>query len=68
MRLLHVDGDEDRLLAALLFESAGTPEEDTLAAVGRLSDLGWGARLRALLTDDAGDADLPTDVASASML
>ena len=38
VRLLHVDGDEDRLLAALLFESAGTPEEDTLAAVGRLSD------------------------------
>ena len=34
VRLLHVDGDEDRLLAALLFESAGTPEEDTLAAVG----------------------------------
>ena len=27
VRLLHVDGDEDRLLAALLFEAAGTPEE-----------------------------------------
>ncbi len=38
VRLLHVDGDEDRLLAALLFESAGTPEEDTLAAVARLGD------------------------------
>ena len=38
VRLLHVDGDEDRLLAALLFESAGTPEEETLAAVGRLAD------------------------------
>ena len=25
VKLLHVDGDEDRLLAALLFESAGTP-------------------------------------------
>ena len=36
VRLLHTDGDEDRLLAALLFESAGTPEEETLAAVGRL--------------------------------
>ena len=34
VRLLHVDGDEDRLLAALLFEAAGTSEEDTLAAVG----------------------------------
>jgi hypothetical protein len=38
VRLLHVDGDEDRLLAALLFESAGTPEEETLAAVARLGD------------------------------
>jgi thymidylate synthase ThyX len=38
VRLLHVDGDEDRLLAALLFESAGTPEEQTLAAVARLGD------------------------------
>jgi thymidylate synthase ThyX len=38
VRLLHTDGDEDRLLAALLFESAGTPEDETLAAVGRLSD------------------------------
>ena len=36
VRLLHVDGDEDRLLAALLFESAGTPEDTTLAAVGAL--------------------------------
>jgi thymidylate synthase ThyX len=36
VRLLHVDGDEDRLLAALLFESAGTSEEATLEAVGRL--------------------------------
>src|SRR5215210_1082932 len=36
VRLLHTDGDEDRLLAALLFESAGTPEDETLAAVGRL--------------------------------
>jgi thymidylate synthase ThyX len=36
VRLLHVDGDEDRLLAALLFESAGTGEEETLAAVRAL--------------------------------
>ncbi len=37
VRLLHVDGDEDALLAALLFESAGAPEEVTrtrLAALG----------------------------------
>src|SRR3954469_8289819 len=38
VRLLHIDGDEDRLLAALLFESAGTPEEETLAGVSRLGD------------------------------
>ena len=35
-RLVHVDGDEDRLLAALLFEAAGVPEERTLAAVHAL--------------------------------
>jgi hypothetical protein len=38
VRLLHTDGDEDRLLAALLFESAGTPEEATLTAVAELGD------------------------------
>jgi hypothetical protein len=36
VRLLHVDGDEDQLLAALLFEGAAASEEATLAAVGRL--------------------------------
>ena len=35
VRLVHVDGDEDLLLAALLFEAAGVPEERTLAAVAR---------------------------------
>ncbi|HEY8581866.1 MAG TPA: FAD-dependent thymidylate synthase [Capillimicrobium sp.] len=37
VRLLHVDGDEEALLAALLFEAAGVSEEETrlrLAAVG----------------------------------
>ena len=29
VRLLHVDGDEDALLAALLFEAAGVSEERT---------------------------------------
>jgi thymidylate synthase ThyX len=38
VRLLHVDGDEDRLLAALLFEEASTAEEETLEAVRALSD------------------------------
>jgi hypothetical protein len=47
VRLLHVDGDEDRLLAALLFESSAASEDDALAAVGRL-----GADDRALLLAD----------------
>jgi len=34
-------------------------------AVGRLSDLGWGGRLRALTGPDASDAALPDDVAGA---
>ncbi len=51
VKLLHVDGDEDRLLAALLFESAGTSEEQTLAAVG-----GLGADDRArMLADLVGE-------------
>ena len=38
VRLVHVDGDEDRLLAALLFEGATTSEDETLTAVARLDD------------------------------
>jgi hypothetical protein len=38
VRLLSVDGDEDRLLAALLFEETAVGEEDTLDAVRALSD------------------------------
>jgi thymidylate synthase ThyX len=38
VRLIHVDGDENQLLAALLFEAAGVPEERTLAAVGAMTD------------------------------
>jgi thymidylate synthase ThyX len=37
VRLLHVDGDEDRLLAALLFEEAAAGEREALQAVGGLS-------------------------------
>jgi hypothetical protein len=37
VKLLHVDGDEDQLLAALLFEAAGVSEERTLEEVARLS-------------------------------
>ncbi len=51
VRLLQVDGDEDRLLAALLFEGAAVGEEEALAAVGRL-----GADDRArLLADLVGE-------------
>jgi thymidylate synthase ThyX len=38
VRLLHVDGDEDRLLAALLFEDAAAGEDETLEAVRALPD------------------------------
>jgi thymidylate synthase ThyX len=45
VRLLHVDGDEERLLAALLFESASAGEDETLEAV---RGMGEGERARAL--------------------
>src|SRR4051794_38110393 len=47
VRLTQVDGDEDRLLTALLFESAAVAEEESLGAVGRL-----GAEERAQLLGD----------------
>jgi thymidylate synthase ThyX len=50
VRLLHVDGDEDALLAALLFEAAGASEEETRI---RLSALGADERA-ALLGDLVG--------------
>ena len=37
VRLLHVDGDEDALLAALLFESAGVAEEDARIRLAALT-------------------------------
>ena len=37
VRLLHVDGDEESLLASLLFEAAGTPEESTRICLAALS-------------------------------
>jgi thymidylate synthase ThyX len=36
--LLHVDGTEEQLLAALLFEASAAPEEAALAAVSELSE------------------------------
>ncbi|MFI6822168.1 DEAD/DEAH box helicase [Micromonospora sp. NPDC050187] len=43
------------------------PTEQALPgrAVGRLSDLGWGGRLRALVGPDAADATVPDDVVAA---
>jgi ATP-dependent DNA helicase RecQ len=43
------------------------PAEQILAgrAVGRLSDLGWGSRLRTLLAPDAPDGPIPADLAGA---
>jgi thymidylate synthase ThyX len=49
--LTHVDGDEEQLLAALLFEAAGTSEERTRAALAELSDAERGALLRDLVGD-----------------
>jgi len=37
VKLLHVDGDEDALLASLLFEAAGAPEEETRIRLAALS-------------------------------
>ena len=37
VRLLHVDGDEEALLAALLFEAAGVSEEDARIRIAALS-------------------------------
>lgn len=55
-------------------EAVGVPLRGRIAAgeqaapgraIGRLSDLGWGSRLRGLLAEDAPDAELPDDVAGA---
>jgi thymidylate synthase ThyX len=50
VRLLHVDGDEDALLAALLFEAAGVGEEETRIRLAALS----GAERAELLSDLVG--------------
>jgi len=49
--LTHVEGDEEQLLTALLFEAAGTGEERIRAAVAALGTAERGA----LLADLAGD-------------
>ena len=51
VRLLHVDGDEESLLSALLFEAAAVPEEDARIRVAALS----GEERSALLADLVGE-------------
>ncbi len=51
VKLLHVDGDEDALLASLLFEAAGAPEEETRIRLAALSEQ---ERMR-LLADLVGE-------------
>jgi thymidylate synthase ThyX len=53
VRLLRVEGTEEQLVAALLFEAAGVPEADALVAVERLS----GAQRQELLDDLVGARD-----------
>jgi len=50
VRLLHVDGDEDALLAALLFEAAGAAEEETRIRLAALTS----AERTELLSDLVG--------------
>jgi thymidylate synthase ThyX len=51
VRLLHIDGDEEALLASLLFEAAGVGEEETRVRLATLS----GDERAALLGDLVGD-------------
>jgi thymidylate synthase ThyX len=50
VRLLHVDGDEESLLASLLFEASGVAEEDVRIRLAALS----GEERAALLSDLVG--------------
>ncbi len=59
VRLLHVDGDEDGLLAALLFEAAGTSEERTRSVVAELSAQERGALLADLVGERANRRHRP---------
>jgi len=49
VRLLHVDGDERQLLAALLFEAAGVCERRVLESVDRLDERDRASLLRDLV-------------------
>jgi thymidylate synthase ThyX len=59
VRLLHVDGDEEGLLAALLFEAAATGEERTREAVLALGAEGRAALLADLIGERANRRHRP---------
>ncbi len=59
VRLTHHDGDEDLLLAALLFESAATDDRTTRAALGALSAEQRGAVLADLVGERANRRHRP---------
>ena len=56
-------------MAALGVQASGRIPAGLVAepgrALGRLTDVGWGTRLRALLADDAPDGPVPNDVVAA---
>ena len=64
VRLLHVDGDEDALLAALLFEAAGVGEEEARIRLAAL--LGRRARRSCWPTSSARAPTAATAPAAAS--
>ena len=59
VNLLRIEGDEDALLAALLFEAAALPEEAVLAAVARLAPEERGAMLADLVGNRANRRHRP---------
>ncbi len=59
VRLTHVDGDEDDLLCALLFESTTAPEDETRRAAQSLSDDERAAMLADLVGERANRRHRP---------
>jgi thymidylate synthase ThyX len=59
VRLLHVDGDEEALLAALLFEAAGVSEEDARIRIAALSPQDRSALLADLVGERANRRHRP---------
>ena len=59
VKLLHVDGDEDALLASLLFEAAAAPEEETRIRLAALSADERAVLLRELVGERANRRHRP---------